>query len=216
MAASGIELDENDTKTIRITDADTLETFELLLLPDTEPAALALAVSARAGIESTTGFFLTAKSDPKGAVTPLSCKLGDGTSLVLHRVRRNIVQQRQQQPATLAAAAAAVASDVRQSAVLTTSTSGSSALSEPLLARAASINGPPPAATDSPPPLQRGATSMVSNQLEGLERLSRLTTDLANERTLLAWMRTCLAGIRTLFSYLAIGATTAAWQMSIT
>lgn len=213
MAATGIEVqDHANTKTLRITDADTLETFDVLLFPETEPAALALAVSARTGVESATGFFLTAKSDPKSAVVPLSCSLADGASLVLHRIRPR--QQRQQQPPQPAAVSH---SDVRESAALATSTSTSSALSEPLLSRAASINGPPAAAPGgTPPPLRRGTTNMVSNQLEGLERLSRLTTDLANERTLLAWMRTCLAAIRTLFSYLALSATTAAWQMSIT
>ena len=37
--------------------------------------------------------------------------------------------------------------------------------------------------------------------LEGLERYNRLTTELANERTLLAWMRTCFAAMRTVFSF---------------
>ena len=55
-----------------------------------------------------------------------------------------------------------------------------------------------------------------ANQLEGLERLSRLTTDLANERTLLAWVRTCLAAIRTTFAYLTLTADSAGWKASIT
>lgn len=51
--------------------------------------------------------------------------------------------------------------------------------------------------------------------LTGLERLNRLSTDLANERTLLAWIRTCLAAIRTVFTYLAITAATDAWRASV-
>ena len=52
-------------------------------------------------------------------------------------------------------------------------------------------------------------------QLEGLERLSRLTTDLANERTLLAWTRTCLAAIRTSFAYLEISALALGWSVGL-
>ena len=39
--------------------------------------------------------------------------------------------------------------------------------------------------------------------VRGMARLSRLATDLANERTLLAWIRTILAGVRTAFATLA-------------
>ena len=40
--------------------------------------------------------------------------------------------------------------------------------------------------------------------VDALTRLSRLTTDLANERTLLAWIRTALASARTTVSFLAL------------
>jgi uncharacterized membrane protein YidH (DUF202 family) len=53
------------------------------------------------------------------------------------------------------------------------------------------------------------------NMLTAMERFSRLTTDLANERTLLAWVRTCLAALRTAFAFLKISGTTTLWGMSV-
>ena len=44
-----------------------------------------------------------------------------------------------------------------------------------------------------------------------LDRMSRLSTDLANERTLLAWVRTALAAARTAFSYMGLSAAGAGW-----
>lgn len=43
--------------------------------------------------------------------------------------------------------------------------------------------------------------------VDALTRLSRLTTDLANERTYLAWIRTALASARTVVSFLALSGT---------
>jgi len=47
-----------------------------------------------------------------------------------------------------------------------------------------------------------------------LERFNRLSTDLANERTLLAWVRTCLAAVRTGLSFLGVTAV-AEWWISL-
>lgn len=44
-----------------------------------------------------------------------------------------------------------------------------------------------------------------------MERFNRLSTDLANERTLLAWVRTCLAAVRTGLSYLGLAAVSEWW-----
>lgn len=54
----------------------------------------------------------------------------------------------------------------------------------------------------------------VSTEMEmvtAMERFSRLSTELANERTLLAWVRTCLACVRTGISYVGLASVTQWW-----
>ena len=66
------------------------------------------------------------------------------------------------------------------------------------------------------PELQRQMTTgTYDKMMTGLERLNRLSTDLANERTFLAWVRTCMSTIRTVFTYLALTAATDAWRASV-
>ena len=48
--------------------------------------------------------------------------------------------------------------------------------------------------------------------LYGMERMSRLSTDLANERTLLAWVRTVLSIMRTAFATLAVVGVNGSWE----
>eukprot|EP00928_Gymnodinium_smaydae_P000663 TRINITY_DN10253_c0_g2_i1.p1 TRINITY_DN10253_c0_g2~~TRINITY_DN10253_c0_g2_i1.p1 ORF type:complete len:350 (-),score=62.10 TRINITY_DN10253_c0_g2_i1:324-1373(-) len=60
-------------------------------------------------------------------------------------------------------------------------------------------------------------TSEVHTQrmVDSVERFSRLTTDLANERTFLAWMRTTLAAVRTLFTFYSMSGVSEMFQDSL-
>ena len=51
-------------------------------------------------------------------------------------------------------------------------------------------------------------------EVNGLIRLNRMTADLANERTMLAWTRTSLAMARTVFSALALKGITGSGTIS--
>merc|ERR1712113_1073830 len=58
--------------------------------------------------------------------------------------------------------------------------------------------------------------NQVQEQTKSIERFSRMATDLANERTLLAWMRTMMAAIRTAFAYMAVTAVGNVWVGTVT
>ena len=191
------------SRKLRITVHETSTSFEVALFDGVEPSALRFAVAARAALADS-AFFLTTSADRSGAIVPLSTALPDGTALVLHRSTPANAALPHAQPSAASPAAAGTMITPLLSAGLS---------DQPTVdAASASAEG-----QDGRPPAQRRSMSFGhTHQLEGLERLSRLTTDLANERTLLAWTRTCLAAIRTLFSYLELTATSAAWQVSIT
>ena len=181
------------------------ETFEVVMHEGVEPSALRYAIAARASLPES-DFYFTASSDRAGAVVPLSASLPDGTHLTLHR-------------------SSIAATPGPASAVVPAATSGT--MCTPLLSSASSSAGgtastqaPGDAASEAARPAasahrRQASFAGVPNQLEGLERLSRLTTDLANERTLLAWVRTCLAAIRTTFAYLEISALALGWSIGL-
>jgi len=55
----------------------------------------------------------------------------------------------------------------------------------------------------------------TSAMCSAVERFNRVSSDLANERTLLAWIRTSLAAIRTVFSYFAIKGNGTFWTWTL-
>jgi len=61
----------------------------------------------------------------------------------------------------------------------------------------------------------RAETHAIEEAVASVDRLSRLASDLANERTLLAWVRTGLAAIRTCFTYLGVAAISAGMDWTV-
>ena len=178
---------------LAVTVATTGVQFDLIAYPGMEPEALAIAAAARAGCPLHQLFF-TIGTDATSPVIPLSSALPDGTELVLHR-----------HPAP--AASTVTLTDSKP----TTPLPGT--LTTPLLAATTSSRH---AGQASETVNSHTCDAVTAAQLlSGSERLSRLTTDLANERTLLAWIRTCLAALRTLFAYYAITATSNGWYTAL-
>jgi len=56
---------------------------------------------------------------------------------------------------------------------------------------------------------------MDENVLSAVERFSRISLELANERTLLSWMRTCFAAVRTVFTFFGITGSSTFWTASV-
>jgi uncharacterized membrane protein YidH (DUF202 family) len=199
-------------KTLHMTVCETLDSFDVAIYEGVEPHALSLAVAARAQFDD---FFLTATHNRDGAVVPLSGSLPDGSSLVLHRAGPLVHDAMPSPPASPPPTSTSAAAPLL-------------AINNTPFGQAGDAESPPTQPIQPPPsPPRRQSTFSslgfswpqnrdVSEQLNGIERLNRLTTDLANERTLLAWTRTTLASIRTLFTYLALDGKSAAWKASIT
>lgn len=64
-------------------------------------------------------------------------------------------------------------------------------------------------------PRSETMNKQTAEMCDAVQRFNRLSTELANERTLLAWVRTCLAAIRTVFTYLVLHALTKSEHWSL-
>ena len=180
----------------RLTISAAGDSFDLAVYPGTEQAALAAAVASRAGCAAD-DFFLTASASRYGPVVPLSAALPDGIALTLHM--RELSCAPPSPPPSPAAAGSAA--DQPSAAVAPADFDAAHHLAAPLLAVTPSINAPP---VGAPPAQRSGSRSNTSPSLfrsssrrEGgveesitaMERMNRMTTDLANERTFLACAR---------------------------
>lgn len=183
--------------TLRVTVRRTGESFELAVYDGMEPAALVQAVASRAGCSAASDFYMTAGS--KAAVLPLSASLPDGMELTLHMVAD--IERTPPAPSLLTGPSETTPNDSEAGGAV------------PLLARRPAVAPSAEPATIELPKVEKQTT--MQKQLDGLERLNRVSTDLANERTLLAWVRTAMAAIRTLFTYLGLTGTTPGWHASV-
>ena len=172
-------------KTITI-QLDAQTAFQVVLLKGTEPAALNHMVASRSG-HANGSFFLTLGPEKTDPIVPLSSCLPDGMVLYFH------LQQDEQ----VGAKNSASANDEESP--------NNGSHSEAVLS----------SCTDS----QKGNSwwhrlhivesvwtpTLHHNERKSWENvlyLNQLGTDLANERTMLAWIRTMLAAVRTAFSYM--------------
>ena len=202
-------------RSLRISFADlAMSPIDVAIFENVEPSALRAAVASRVSLADS-GFFLTLSTERSGMVIPLSASIPDGTALVLHR--------------TVLTEVDAVAPPPAMAMLQPTPPTIAGTMLTPLLVQPPNrepINSSVVAPASEPMMLEASSSSsrsapsahrpeVVSNQLDGLERLSRMSTDLANERTLLAWTRTCLAAIRTTFTYLELSGTTVGWLVSV-
>ena len=200
--------------------------FDLALIEGCEPLALAEAVKRRLPV-GCDDFYLTQQSDPASLVFPLTASLPDGLKLYLHvndttTKTTTAMAQPTQQRASVAAAAAAAASNVE---IIDYKENGErEAKVEEELEKNGNNYDKVPTKEDvkeeeCPPgnkpsfnrfglyakrynPFGKALhSSKVDKAFKDLHFFNQLGTDLANERTLLAWIRTLLSCVRTVFSY---------------
>eukprot|EP00929_Paragymnodinium_shiwhaense_P122017 TRINITY_DN94516_c0_g1_i1.p1 TRINITY_DN94516_c0_g1~~TRINITY_DN94516_c0_g1_i1.p1 ORF type:complete len:334 (-),score=69.35 TRINITY_DN94516_c0_g1_i1:477-1478(-) len=206
----------------RLTVLHGADSCSLRLFSGVEPAALAMLVAARLGLE-VGHFYLTLEHDDSELI-PLSAALPDGLVLTAHLRSSSSLRPRAASglaspPRASPARAASPARSPRGGGQLHDASTSSTDMGQSLL-DAMNDAGLPrsPLAEEVTVQLARQCTelhavrqaqdhlSLINAQAaeesaRTLDRYSRLSTDLANERTLLAWIRTGLAAMRTVFSF---------------
>ena len=180
------------TRTLHVIVCETGEPFDVATWDGLAHAELQGAVAARGGL-CPASLYCTFARDRRGPVAPLSASLPDGATLYAHGApARRTTSRGGGRPARgdgdAAPPAARKASDERATAEYF-------ALGDD--AEAPAPRESPRAPSDDDDDADRQS---VAAQLTAVERFSRLTTELANERTLLAWIRTTLASMRTAYS----------------
>lgn len=177
------------TATVHV-DAD--KSFQVALIEGSEPSALLQGVASRASsllppqqapIKAPSEFFFTV-GGRDDAVVPLSASLPDKMDLYLYLVDDKIQK---------------TSSNENTSADIDEDNTAKPSVFRKALEKLLLIE-PSQKHQSRHPHLHSEQDKLVS-----IYHFNRLGTDLANERTMLAWIRTMLAAVRTVFSYLKYG-----------
>ncbi|CAE7029660.1 unnamed protein product [Symbiodinium natans] len=185
--------------------ADGQQAFQMALYDGVDCASLHRAVAARVGA-SEDAIFCTSTPEATGPVVPLSAALlhaglPEDFLLTVHVNEKPghsfPVNSLQSDEAPKAAAGAPEAQ--RLEAVQRVGSAGSSYTSLLRMSRVRWEN----------------FAQQTDEIVTAMERFNRLSTDLANERTLLAWIRTAMAGIRTIFVFYAIEGVSRFWEAGV-
>jgi uncharacterized membrane protein YidH (DUF202 family) len=229
-------------KALKITVATNNATFSVALVDGAEPAALQQAVAARTCC-TPNAFFLTPASRD-GVVVPLSSALPDGLELTLHFMQSGPTERKRQSRLQnmFEIANFSDEEDLRAQPGLESSTASDFKKEDPSspIAKVAHTVIEPILEHDKNVGSSRWNSSLSwaaischscdsprlagerdhllrddETMLTAMERFSRLTTDLANERTMLAWVRTCMASIRTAFAFLKVAGETPGWAATV-
>ena len=186
------------SRRLRVVVEETSESFDVLVVDGMASCEVLAAVVGRSGLGGSV--YCTLERGRGGAVVPVSAMLPDGTTLYLHGVLSLPLRSRSRSQERRRSEQAMVQMDLLPPGTRKRSDEdrGSYFALGDGGDEAAGGGGrdPGPEAVED----RRTEAELVSDQLTAVERFSRLTTELANERTLLAWIRTTLASMRTAYS----------------
>jgi len=189
----------------------------LLFEGSQDSAALNYALNARFGLEGVPFYLTIVGTGPESPIVPLTTALPTGMSLALHLrdgkpafAPPSGLPRQPQAPGRLADHVDADVLRDRAEPLLADNSlvesSGNTFLvgaqgDEPPRRRShSSVQMTMTSATRQ----ERAAVTSFESAVENVDRMQRLTLDLANERTLLAWTRTSLAAMRTVFPFLGL------------
>jgi len=185
--------------------------FQLALVEGSEPSALSNAVSCRTGYE-VGSFYVTLDANRLGTVVPLTSFLEDGMELYLHFIDKENEKTTKYGTVNYKET---TSDEEQQSSCLRrkSNDSGNEQLEEDQPKPPKSLTGSIQRLSEkllmvnhkaAHRPIHNPFWSMKDHKMKAfgdIYYVNQLGTDLANERTLLAWIRTMLACIRTLFAY---------------
>lgn len=211
----------NAAKKVRIRGAHIEAPFDIVLIPGAGEAALHRAVAARAKVpavqpDGSESFFFTSHLGSGELVVPLCDGLADGTELTMHLTKPDPSRRRPSRegsPETSSTPAPPVNEEDAAAAKLQAIQRGRNQRKQDAqfdvsscfkkVTQRVSFWCMPQHARYEKGPDDESPENAEDALVHGMAKMSRLATDMANERTLLAWIRTILAFVRTCFATLS-------------